>query len=106
MSADPGSLATIVRDGRPGPVIEVRDFKRAFARFQDQVTDRGGADLLHAAVAVPGLLFGVALGFFGQQGLISDAARFTGDLRQGADRDDRRRHRQRSRARRRTAAPR
>jgi membrane protein len=79
MSADPGSLATIVRDGRPGPVIEVRDFKRAFARFQkDQVTDHAAALTYYTLLSLfPGLLFGVALlGFFGQQGLISDAARF------------------------------
>ena len=79
MSADTGSLATIVRDGRPGPVIEARDFKRAFARFQkDQVTDHAAALTYYTLLSLfPGLLFGVALlGFFGQQGLISDASRF------------------------------
>jgi membrane protein len=79
MSADPGSLAAIVRDGRPGPAIEARDFKRAFARFQkDQVTDHAAALTYYALLSLfPGLLFGVALlGFFGQQGLIADAAQF------------------------------
>src|SRR5918995_1570390 len=79
MSADPGSLAAIVRDGRPGPAIEARDFKRAFARFQkDQVTDHAAALTYYSLLSLfPGLLFGVAmLGFFGQQGLIDDAARF------------------------------
>jgi membrane protein len=79
MRADSGSLAAIVRDGRPGPPIEARDFKRAFARFQkDQVTDHAAALTYYALLSLfPGLLFGVALlGFFGQQGLVSDAARF------------------------------
>jgi len=79
MRADSGSLADVVRDGRPGPAIEVGDFKRAFARFQkDQVTDHAAALTYYALLSLfPGLLFGVALlGFFGQEGLISDAARF------------------------------
>jgi membrane protein len=79
MRADSGSLAAVVRDGRPGPAIEARDFKRAFARFQkDQVTDHAAALTYYALLSLfPGLLFGVALlGLFGQQGLISDAASF------------------------------
>jgi membrane protein len=79
MSADSGSLAAVVRDGRPGPAIQARDFKRAFARFQrDQVTDHAAALTYYALLSLfPGMLFGVALlGFFGQQGLISDAASF------------------------------
>ena len=79
MSADSGSLATIVRDGRPGPAIEAGDFKRAFARFQkDQVTDHAAALTYYTLLSLfPGLLFGVALlGFFGQEGLVSDAASF------------------------------
>ena len=79
MSSDPGSLAAIVRDGRPGPAVEPRDFKRAFARFQkDQITDHAAALTYYALLSLfPGLLFGVALlGFFGQQGLVGDAARF------------------------------
>ena len=44
MRADSGSLAVVVRDGRPGPALEARDFRRAFARFQkDQVTDHAAA---------------------------------------------------------------
>ena len=79
MSSDPGSLAAIVRDGRPGPAVEPRDFKRAFARFQkDQITDHAAALTYYALLSLfPGLLFGVALlGFFGQEGLVGDAARF------------------------------
>jgi membrane protein len=79
MGADSGSLARIVRDGRPGPAIEAGDFKRAFARFQkDQVTDHAAALTYYALLSLfPGLLFGVALlGFFGQQGLVPEAARF------------------------------
>ncbi len=79
MRADSGSLAAVVRDGRPGPAIQAGDFKRAFARFRrDQVTDHAAALTYYALLSLfPGLLFGVALlGFFGQQGLISDAASF------------------------------
>jgi len=79
MSSDPGSLAAIVRDGRPGPEVEPRDFKLAFARFQkDQITDHAAALTYYALLSLfPGLLFGVALlGFFGQEGLVGDAARF------------------------------
>ena len=79
MPSDSGSLAAIVRDGRPGPAVEPRDFKRAFARFQkDQITDHAAALTYYALLSLfPGLLFGVALlGFFGQQGLVGDAARF------------------------------
>jgi len=79
MSADSRSLATIVRDGRPGPVVEAGDFKRAFERFQkDQVTDHAAALTYYTLLSLfPGLLFGVALlGFFGQEGLVPEAARF------------------------------
>lgn len=79
MTADSGSLAAVVRDGRPGPVIQAGDFKRAFSRFQkDQVTDHAAALTYYTLLSLfPGLLFGVALlGFFGQQGLIADAADF------------------------------
>jgi membrane protein len=79
MGADSASLAAVVRDGRPGPAIQVGDFKRAFARFQrDRVTDHAAALTYYALLSLfPGLLFGVALlGFFGQQGLISEAASF------------------------------
>ena len=79
MARDSGSLATIVRDDRPGPTIEARDFKRAFSRFQkDQVTDHAAALTYYALMSLfPALLVGVALlGFFGQQALIADASRF------------------------------
>ena len=39
MRAERGSLSAVVRKGRPGPVLEARDFRRAFTRFQkDQAT--------------------------------------------------------------------
>ncbi len=79
MKADSGSLATAVRDGRPGPAIEARDFKRAFARFQkDQITDHAAALTYYALMSLfPALLFGVALlGFFGQQALITEVSDF------------------------------
>ena len=79
MGADSGSLASVVRDGRPGPRIEAGDFKRAFDRFRkDQITDQAAALTYYALLSLfPGLLFGVALlGFFGQQALVSDAASF------------------------------
>ena len=79
MRADSGSLAAAVRDGRPGPAIEAGDFKRAFARFQkDQITDHAAALTYYALMSLfPALLFGVALlGFFGQQGLITEASSF------------------------------
>jgi len=73
------SLAVTAREGRPGPVIETGDFKRAFQRFQkDQVTDHAAALTYYTLLSLfPALLFGVAvLGLFGQQELIADAARF------------------------------
>src|SRR4051794_14004812 len=79
MRADSGSLASVVRDERPGPVIEAGDFKRAFTRFQkDQVTDHAAALTYYALLSLfPALLFAVALlGFFGQAALITEAARF------------------------------
>jgi membrane protein len=79
MRADSGSLAVMARDGRPGPALEVRDFKRAFTRFQkDQVTDHAAALTYYTLLSLfPALLLGVALlGVFGAQGLISDASSF------------------------------
>ena len=79
MRADSGSLAVVVREGRPGPALQARDFKRAFTRFQkDQVTDHAAALTYYSLLSLfPGLLFGVALlGVFGQQGLISEASSF------------------------------
>src|SRR5215210_286922 len=65
------------RDPRPGPALKASDFKRAFQRFQrDQMTDRAAALTYYSLLSLfPALLFGVAaLGFFGGQGLITDAA--------------------------------
>ena len=79
MAGDSRSLAAVVRDDRPGPAIELGDFKRAFSRFQkDKVTDQAAALTYYALMSLfPALLVGVALlGFFGQQALISDASRF------------------------------
>jgi membrane protein len=55
------------------------DLKRAFARFQkDRVTDHAAGLTYYSLLSLfPALLFGVAvLGFFGQQGLIDDAASY------------------------------
>jgi membrane protein len=79
MRADSGSLAVVVREGRPGPALQARDFKRAVTRFQkDQGTDHAAALTYYSLLSLfPGLLFGVALlGVFGQQGLISEASSF------------------------------
>ena len=78
MTRDP-SLAVAAREGRPGPVLEAGDFKRAFQRFQkDRVTDHAAALTYYALLSLfPALLFAVAvLGFFGQEQLIADAAGF------------------------------
>jgi membrane protein len=69
-------------DPRPGPSVEAGDFKRAFARFQkDEMTQRAAALTYYSLLSLfPALLFGVAiLGFFGQQGLIADAAGYLRD---------------------------
>jgi membrane protein len=65
--------------GRRGPAVEPGDFKLAFKRFQaDQVTDHAAGLTYYSLLSLfPALLFGVAvLGFFGQQGLIDDAASY------------------------------
>jgi membrane protein len=62
---------------RSGKRLVLGDFKRAFKRFQDdQMTDRAAALTYYSLLSLfPALLFGVAaLGYFGRQGLISDAA--------------------------------
>jgi membrane protein len=69
MTAAPG--------GRPGPVVEPADFKRAFRRFQrDEMTQWGAALTYYSLLSLfPALLVGVAvLGVFGQEGLVADAA--------------------------------
>ena len=58
-------------------MIEAGDFKRAFERFQkDEMTQRAAALTYYSLLSLfPALLFGVAvLGFFGQEGLVRDAA--------------------------------
>ena len=58
-------------------MIAAADFKRAFERFQkDEMTARAAALTYYSLLSLfPALLFGVAvLGFFGQSGLVTDAA--------------------------------
>jgi membrane protein len=62
---------------RPGKRLVLSDFKRAFKRFQaDQMTDHAAALTYYSLLSLfPALLFGVAaLGYFGRQGLVNDAA--------------------------------
>ena len=62
---------------RPGPVLEPGDFKRAFARFQEDGMTQWAAAVTYFSMLslFPALLVGVAvLGVFGQEGLIVDAA--------------------------------
>ena len=64
-------------DPRPGRRLVLGDFKRAFKRFQDdQMTDHAAALTYYSLLSLfPALLFGVAaLGYFGGQRLIGDAA--------------------------------
>ena len=63
-------------DPRPGKRLVLSDFKRAFQRFQkDQMTDSAAALTYYSLLSLfPALLFGVAcLGYFGRQGLITEA---------------------------------
>jgi membrane protein len=74
---------TAAPSGRPGPVIEPGDFKRAFERFQnDEMTQRTAAVTYYSLLSLfPALLFAVAvLGFFGAAGLVSDAADYLKDV--------------------------
>jgi len=69
-------------DRRVGPVIAPTDFKAAFGRFQkDEMTDSAAALTYYSLLSLfPALLFAVAvLGVFGQQGLITEAARYLRD---------------------------
>jgi membrane protein len=62
-----------------GKRLVLADFKRAFERFQDdQMTDHAAALTYYSLLSLfPALLFGVAaLGYFGRQGLINDAANY------------------------------
>ena len=75
-------------DPRPGPRLELSDFKGAFQRFQkDEMGDRAAALTYYSLLSLfPALLFGVAaLGFFGRQELITDAADYL--LQAGAPRE-------------------
>ncbi len=63
---------------RQGSAFEFGDLKAAFKRFQgDQITDNAAALTYYSLLSLfPALLFAVAaLGVFGQQGLIDEAAR-------------------------------
>ncbi len=69
-------------DARIGPTITPADFKAAFRRFQkDLMTDHAAALTYYSLLSLfPALLFAVAaLGVFGQQGLITDAAAYLRD---------------------------
>jgi membrane protein len=75
-------------DPRPGPRLELGDFKRAYKRFQkDQMSDHAAALTYYSLLSLfPALLFAVAsLGFFGRQALISEAADYL--LQAGAPRE-------------------
>jgi membrane protein len=63
-------------------IIELDDFKHAFRRFQkDEMSQRAAALTYYALMSLfPALLIGVAvLGYFGQAGLVSDAAGYLKD---------------------------
>jgi len=69
-------------DRRRGPAIAPGDFKAAFKRFRkDQMTDDAAGLTYYSLLSLfPALLFAVAvLGFFGQQGLIEEAAEYLRD---------------------------
>jgi len=69
-------------DRRTGPVVALTDFKAAFKRFQkDEMSDSAAALTYYSLLSLfPALLFAVAvLGVFGQQGLITEAAKFLRD---------------------------
>lgn len=69
--------------GRPGPVIQPSDFKRAVKRFNADEMTRWAAALTYYSLLslFPALLFGVAvLGFFGQQALVTDIADYLKDV--------------------------
>ena len=81
-------MSSGLADPRPGPRLELADFKNAFQRFQkDEMSDRAAALTYYSLLSLfPALLFGVAaLGFFGREALISDAADYL--LQAGAPRE-------------------
>ena len=69
--------------GRPGPILEPGDFKRAFGRFQKDEMTQWAAGLTYYSLLslFPALLVAVSvLGVFGQEGLITDAAEYLKDV--------------------------
>jgi membrane protein len=69
-------------DTRAGPPVAVADFPAAFKRFRaDLMTDHAASLTYYSLLSLfPALLFAVAvLGFFGQQGLITQAANYLRD---------------------------
>ena len=67
---------------RPGPVIELADFKRAFQRFQkDEMSQRAAALTYYALMSLfPTLLVAAAvLGVFGQEALVTETASYLKD---------------------------
>ena len=81
-------MTSKLADPRPGPRLELSDFKRAFQRFQkDQMSDHAAALTYYSLLSLfPALLFSVAaLGFFSGEGLINDAADYL--LKAGAPRE-------------------
>jgi membrane protein len=69
-------------DTRTGPPVAVADFPAAFKRFRaDLMTDHAASLTYYSLLSLfPALLFAVAvLGFFGQQGLITQAANYLRD---------------------------
>jgi membrane protein len=69
-------------DTRTGPPAAVADFPAAFKRFRaDLMTDHAASLTYYSLLSLfPALLFAVAvLGFFGQQGLITQAANYLRD---------------------------
>lgn len=67
---------------RVGPWLAPVDVKHAYARFKDdEMSDRAAGLTYYALLSLfPALLFAVAvLGFFGQEGLITDAADYLDD---------------------------
>jgi membrane protein len=68
---------------RPGPVVELGDFRLSFERFQKDTMTQWAAALTYYSLLslFPALLFGVAvLGFFGQQSLVNQAADYLVDV--------------------------
>ena len=75
-------------DPRPGPAFRFSDLKAAAKRFSaDQVTHQAAAMTYYSLLSLfPALLFAVALlGVFGQQSLVTDAARYLSEA--GAEKE-------------------